>query len=56
MPAALRPGFRVDENAPGYGFGLPIALEIAQLYGGELVVARSPLGGLQVNVSLPLAR
>jgi hypothetical protein len=29
----LRPGKRLDESAPGYGFGLPIACELAELYG-----------------------
>ena len=53
--AALQPGFRFDETSPGYGFGLPIALEIAQLYGGDLTMAPSDLGGLAVSVRLPLA-
>ncbi len=53
--AALQPGFRFDETSTGYGFGLPIALEIAQLYGGDLTMAPSSLGGLAVSVRLPLS-
>lgn len=55
VPDALRPGRRLDENAPGYGFGLPIARELAELYGGSLRIGRSAWGGLQVTVALPIA-
>lgn len=51
----LRPGRRMDEGAPGYGFGLPIANELAELYGGSLAIGRSSLGGLQASVRLPRA-
>ena len=49
----MRPGHRIDESAPGYGFGLPIAREIVELYGGTVTLTRSRLGGLQAAVSLP---
>ena len=55
IPLALRPGGRMDESAPGYGFGLPIARELAELHGGELTLAASALGGLRVTLRLPLA-
>ena len=55
MPEALRPGRRLDEAAPGHGFGLPIARELAELYGGGLALERSDLGGLRVALTLPLA-
>ena len=51
----LRPGQRLDENVPGFGFGLPIARELVELYGGALVL--TPLSkGLRVEVTLPVAR
>ena len=47
-------GVRLDESVQGYGFGLPIAIEIAELYGGTIELGRSPeLGGLKVTVILP---
>ncbi len=55
MQDALRPGRRLDEAAPGHGFGLPIARELAELYGGGLALGRSDLGGLRVELTLPLA-
>ncbi|PZO82142.1 MAG: sensor histidine kinase [Mesorhizobium amorphae] len=55
MPEALRPGRRIDEATPGFGFGLPIARELVELYGGSLALDRSEtLGGLSVTVRLPL--
>jgi signal transduction histidine kinase len=55
VPQVLRPGERIDESAPGFGFGLPIARELAELYGGELNLDTSPLGGLRVTLILPRA-
>jgi signal transduction histidine kinase len=49
----MRPGHRLDESAPGYGFGLPITRELAELYGGTVELTPSRLGGLQAAVSLP---
>ena len=49
----VRPGKRLDESAPGYGFGLPITRELAELYGGALTLDRSDLGGLQAVLRLP---
>jgi signal transduction histidine kinase len=51
----LRPGERIDEQAPGFGFGLPIARELAELYGGTIALGAATLGGLQVTLRLPLA-
>ena len=59
MPAseittALRRGGRLDESGVGYGFGLSIAQELAQLYGGDLRLDRSNAsGGLRALVTLP---
>jgi signal transduction histidine kinase len=52
----MRPGQRIDESAPGYGFELPIARELAELYGGALSLAAAPSpGGLKLMLSLPTA-
>jgi signal transduction histidine kinase len=56
IPEVLRPGKRLDENAPGYGFGLPITRELAELYGGTLTLGRSDLGGMSARLVLPAAR
>lgn len=53
---ALQAGKRLDESTPGFGFGLPITRELAELYGGSLDLARSPCGGLRIALRLPLAR
>lgn len=52
----MLPGRRVDETAPGYGFGLPISKELAELYGGSISLRASTLGGLCVSVQLPAAK
>jgi signal transduction histidine kinase len=51
----MRAGHRLDESAPGYGFGLPITRELAELYGGAFALGRSELGGLRAGVTLPAA-
>lgn len=51
----LRPGQRLDESVPGDGFGLAIVSELAELYGGGVSLARSPLGGLRAALLLPSA-
>jgi signal transduction histidine kinase len=51
----LRPGQRLDEAAPGFGFGLSITRELAELYGGGLDFNRSAMGGLFVSLRLPAA-
>lgn len=51
--AVLQRGRRLDESEPGHGFGLPIAQELAELYGGVLELEASRLGGLAVRLSLP---
>lgn len=52
---AMHPGQRLDENAPGFGFGLSITRELVELYGGSLVLGAAPASGLRVTVRLPLA-
>jgi signal transduction histidine kinase len=53
---ALQAGRRLDESAPGFGFGLSITRELAELYGGALDLSRSPLGGLRAVLHLPQAQ
>jgi signal transduction histidine kinase len=53
--AVFARGVRVDERTPGAGLGLSIARELAQLYGGEVRLEVSPLGGLRAVLELPLA-
>jgi len=50
---AMQRGRRLDESVPGSGLGLSIVAELAQLYGGGLDLASSPLGGLAAEVRLP---
>jgi signal transduction histidine kinase len=49
----LQRGLRLDETVPGSGLGLAIVDELAQLYGGQLSLGTSALGGLRVELSLP---
>ncbi|MBX9861581.1 MAG: sensor histidine kinase [Hyphomicrobium sp.] len=48
-------GVRLDESKPGSGLGLSIVTDLVQSYLGSLQLARSPLGGLQVEITLPAA-
>lgn len=45
-------GVRVDATTPGHGLGIAVVQEMAELYGGALVISRSPLGGAAVEVRL----
>jgi signal transduction histidine kinase len=51
--AMIRRGVRADEQVPGTGLGLAIVDDLARLYGGQLTLAESPLGGLQAKLNLP---
>ena len=54
--AVTRRGVRLDEKTPGSGLGLDIVLELAGVYGGDLVLGRADLGGLQALLTLPAVR
>jgi two-component system, OmpR family, sensor histidine kinase PrrB len=51
----LQPFARGDTRASGSGLGLAIVAQQVALHGGELRLADSPLGGLAVEVRLPLS-
>ena len=53
MAAVLRRGVRLDEKTPGSGLGLDIVKELADIYGGQLLLKKSLLGGLGVELRLP---
>ena len=51
--AVLARGIRADERVPGSGLGLDIVRETAALYGGELRLLESELGGLRAELWSP---
>ena len=53
--AVVQRGVRADEGAPGTGLGLAITRELAEVYGGNVMLGRSTLGGLRVTLDLPAA-
>jgi signal transduction histidine kinase len=52
----LQAGVRLDAKKPGSGLGLAIASDILEVYGGDLELDESHIGGLLVRCRLPLAR
>ncbi len=55
LESVLQRGVRADETAPGSGFGLAIVRDLSEVYGGTIVLSRSPLGGLRATLTLPSA-
>ena len=59
LPQLFEPFFRTsearDRDSGGYGLGLAIAQRAVQLNGGEIKAVNHAEGGLQVNITLPLA-
>lgn len=49
----LRRGIKMDEHAQGSGLGLAIVSELVELYGGQLDLSVSTLGGLCVKLTFP---
>ena len=49
----LERGQRADASTHGYGLGLHMVQEIVLMYGGELDIVRSDLGGAAIRVRLP---
>lgn len=54
--AILERGTRLDEAVAGHGLGLGIVRDIVEAWGGDLQLAESRLGGLQVSLRLPIPR
>ncbi len=52
----LERGTRLDETVAGTGIGMSIAVDIIRLYGGKIILGDSELGGLQVDIGLPLGK
>ena len=50
----LQRGVRLDEAVTGHGLGLDIVGDLVEVYNGDLQLQKSPLGGLAVQVHLPL--
>ena len=51
----IQRGIKLDDSKPGHGQGLGIVKDIADLYGGQLELGKSLLGGLQTQLDLPAA-
>jgi signal transduction histidine kinase len=51
--AVIRRGVRADEQVSGSGLGLAIVDDLARLYGGQVELVDSPLGGLRSVLTLP---
>lgn len=49
-------GERWDSRAAGSGLGLGIVRDLARLYGGDVRLGESNLGGLRVKLALPMKR
>lgn len=54
--ALFQRGARLDERVPGSGLGLAIARDLAEIYGGNVHLRRSGLGGLAAILILPRAQ
>jgi signal transduction histidine kinase len=48
-------GERWDSREAGSGLGLAIVQDLAQLYGGDIKLQKSSMGGLWVVLKLPTA-
>jgi two-component system sensor histidine kinase PhoQ len=49
----LERGVRADQNVPGHGLGLAMVHDTVDLYGGQLAIDSSPLGGARFSLRLP---
>lgn len=52
----LARGTRLDEQVAGHGLGLAIVRDTLEAWGGQLLLADAELGGLRVEIRLPLQR
>jgi signal transduction histidine kinase len=51
--AVMQRGIRADEVAQGSGLGLAIVRDLAEIYGGSILLEESPLGGVRARLTLP---
>lgn len=51
--AILERGRRLDQQMPGNGLGLAILRDLVDLYGGDIALSSSDLGGLSMIILLP---
>jgi signal transduction histidine kinase len=51
--AVLQRGVRADEKMPGFGLGLAIVRDLAEVYRGSIALDASPAGGLRATLTLP---
>jgi two-component system sensor histidine kinase PhoQ len=49
----LERGMRADESVPGHGIGLATVRDIAAVYGADIAIERSGLGGALVRLRFP---
>ena len=49
----LQRGVRADQRAGGSGLGLAIVSDLAELYGGSVILETTPLGGTRARLELP---
>jgi two-component system, OmpR family, sensor histidine kinase PhoQ len=52
--AVLSRGGRLDTHVEGQGIGLAVVAEIVEAYGGQLAIGKSPLGGAEFLIQLPI--
>jgi two-component system sensor histidine kinase PhoQ len=50
----MQRGNRASQDIAGHGIGLSIVRDIIQVYGGELEISESQMGGVKARTSLPL--
>ena len=55
MSEVFARGFRLDEQTPGTGLGLNIVKDTIENNNGNVWLEKSDLGGLRVNIILPLS-
>jgi len=53
---AMKRGQRLDETKPGSGLGLSIVSETASMYDGSLALSDAHIGGLRVELTLPITK
>ncbi|WP_087024587.1 ATP-binding protein [Thaumasiovibrio subtropicus] len=52
----FKAGKRLDETTEGSGLGMAIVTDIVTLYGGDISIEHSPLGGTRIRLALPGGR